>query len=1492
MSRVIGFSLKLEGTQSTIAEIKKVEAALEGIGKQINDVKKIDSSAFRPLADGQEKFKKTLQATNRIIDAQIKALNGLGSKSGADTSLIDSLKRQITTLKEDISKLKKELHDIKSPTIEVPSGTGLEKLGGEAQNVVQKLKDIAPAIEQLSQGASASFLNKLADIEIRLKKIKDGIKNEKASGTGSAANLSALLTEEKALLLSKKELTKQLNEEAKAFNQVKNEADPTSLVGLREELKRLKAQYIILGEAQREAAEGQQLFNKIVGTNTKISNIEQSIGDFRRNVGNYQNAVQSIIPTLERLQKEGQLSQSSLLETFQAESKQKAAALREEINRLSVAFEKMTQEERQTGAGVEALNQLKTKAEELRATVATIPEKVDGLSKKFLGLGDLITGGLLTGGIVAAFGSLKEFGAGSIEEFKQAEVAISKVRAQLEATGNASGKTAEELRNIAQDIEVTTGIDGDQILDQVTSKLLTFTRIQGDAFNRAQKAAVDLGQTLGGDLSSAAQILGKALDNPLKGITLLAKSGVSLSEAQQKQVKEAIAANDIFKAQGVILGAVEARVKGVASAINNSELSGLRRWEVDWNNFKESFGKAIVSVANEFFGFVKRFNDKTLFVPVGARETQAALKDLTETITTETAAIENSFSALKEDNLNRDVKKKLIDDLVQKYPELLNKYELESASLSDLDLIQKNLTTTVKQQIFERVKAAAQEATATEIAQKKIQLAYAKRQDASGLSFSTRATIALGTGDIKKGFERYSQTLTEQISKLESEFKNQEQVLNDAFPEINQDKVLKNYQGAALKIKGTLLEIEEALKNPAISENAKKQILQFQQEFLNFNLNPNSSQSLIDLIYKRGADVDKKIKEFSKRSLDIIHADGDDIKKAIEDQVKRIEELKKKIAELNAEAITNEFDKQIAQVRAKTEAELSDLQDKIRKLETKPLVTTKDAEEIKLSKQLITSLADAEKKQIDQINDNRKKALHEAKNELIKLQNEVRNIILEGTKNVTDSNIDTSSFKFAQINREIEIKYNVDNTSLQEQLAKGEISEKEFKKRSEALELNKLNEQLKAAQDYSNEVNALYESQYQAQIKILEAKKTQADFDAEIEASLKRQKLVEDSLAGKVDDKTATNELLVIENNLAAKKRKNLIDFNIDSEKANQERVKNEQETADKITAINNEVKDNNIQSTTDAVENEAEKRRKLLQLALDTAKTIADAVYEIENNQLQAIHDQRINNLERERDARLKLVKGNSAEEDRINREFDAKKKRIDDELHKKQKDLAVKQAIINGALAITNILATVPKFDFGVTTLALIASSIASVAAQIAVIRSQSFAEGGFTKRVSHGFTGASQAPPDSTGKRPVGTATIHENEYFAPAVQVQDNKELFDELEKDRMSRKRGFGPVLKYNFKAMALKAVENSEKKKLAPVVQFKPPVLYQYSHFTKEGNNTVNISDELISAMAAQIADRAGAAIQAGVSGGYKDAVKALAENELRRFKAEFKRAI
>jgi len=62
-----------------------------------------------------------------------------------------------------------------------------------------------------------------------------------------------------------------------------------------------------------------------------------------------------------------------------------------------------------------------------------------------------------------------------------------------------------------------------------------------------------------------------------------------------------------------------------------------------------------------------------------------------------------------------------------------------------------------------------------------------------------------------------------------------------------------------------------------------------------------------------------------------------------------------------------------------------------------------------------------------------------------------------------------------------------------------------------------------------------------------------------------------------------------------------------------------------------------------------------------------------------------------------------------------------------KQQKAVALIQAAINGALAITNILATVPKADFGVATAVLIGLAAATTATQIATIAAQPLAKGG---------------------------------------------------------------------------------------------------------------------------------------------------------------------
>jgi hypothetical protein len=62
-----------------------------------------------------------------------------------------------------------------------------------------------------------------------------------------------------------------------------------------------------------------------------------------------------------------------------------------------------------------------------------------------------------------------------------------------------------------------------------------------------------------------------------------------------------------------------------------------------------------------------------------------------------------------------------------------------------------------------------------------------------------------------------------------------------------------------------------------------------------------------------------------------------------------------------------------------------------------------------------------------------------------------------------------------------------------------------------------------------------------------------------------------------------------------------------------------------------------------------------------------------------------------------------------------------------KRQKAVAIIQATINGALAVTNILATTPKADFGIASAILIALAVATTAAQIATIAAQPLARGG---------------------------------------------------------------------------------------------------------------------------------------------------------------------
>ncbi len=128
-------------------------------------------------------------------------------------------------------------------------------------------------------------------------------------------------------------------------------------------------------------------------------------------------------------------------------------------------------------------------------------------------------------------------GALAVKGFIEQEKAIADVNAALASMGNAAGRSSEQLTAAADAMEMRSLFDAEVILKQVTANLLTFGNVAGKEFDRAQQAAIDMATRLGGEPQAAAIMLGKALNDPVKGISALTRVGVQFTEQQKSQIE-------------------------------------------------------------------------------------------------------------------------------------------------------------------------------------------------------------------------------------------------------------------------------------------------------------------------------------------------------------------------------------------------------------------------------------------------------------------------------------------------------------------------------------------------------------------------------------------------------------------------------------------------------------------------------------------------------------------------------------------------------------------------------------------------------------------------------------------------------------------------------------------------------------------------------------------------------------------------------------------
>ena len=126
--------------------------------------------------------------------------------------------------------------------------------------------------------------------------------------------------------------------------------------------------------------------------------------------------------------------------------------------------------------------------------------------------------------------------------------------------------------------------------------------------------------------------------------------------------------------------------------------------------------------------------------------------------------------------------------------------------------------------------------------------------------------------------------------------------------------------------------------------------------------------------------------------------------------------------------------------------------------------------------------------------------------------------------------------------------------------------------------------------------------------------------------------------------------------------------------------------------------------------------------------------------------------------------------------------------ELFGQSKELAIVQAGINGAMAITSILAQYPKFDGGFAMTAAIVAAGLTTVAQVAKITSAK------PPKSPKFFYGGSTGSTAALGYDEFGPVTgyVHKNEYVIPEVMTQDPRfaNTIGWLEANRQSKLRGY------------------------------------------------------------------------------------------------------
>ena len=253
-----------------------------------------------------------------------------------------------------------------------------------------------------------------------------------------------------------------------------------------------------------------------------------------------------------------------------------------------------------------------------------------------------------------------------------------RVEAQLnqviKSTGGVAGVTAKQVKEMASAFQDVTRF-GDETIINASNLMLTFTKVGKDVFPQAIESVLNMSQAMGQDLQQTVIQVGKALNDPIMGVTALRRVGIQLSDEQTNMIKTFMKVNDVSSAQKIILGELE------------TQFGGLARSGVDTTEFAMAqLGNSIGDLAENLGDALKPAIQGTASLLMGFSNVLQKVTDgnPSESIREQQAEVNSLAIALTNNLENEKMRETLIGKLNEIYPDLLKNMKDEEINATNI----------------------------------------------------------------------------------------------------------------------------------------------------------------------------------------------------------------------------------------------------------------------------------------------------------------------------------------------------------------------------------------------------------------------------------------------------------------------------------------------------------------------------------------------------------------------------------------------------------------------------------------------------------------------------------------------------------------------------------------------------------------------------------------------------------------------------------------